>query len=241
MTTSHDERVTPRSGGRTAAIGRSVPAGRRPARDEPAGRHAPRADQTGRRAPRDDRGTRTKPARDDRATRTGPARPEPAGTQPRHGVPGGRVARDYPTAGSAALNPLERPVEGIEPAAEARAGLRVAPPAPVATPRAPFILLVLSVVVTGVLGILVLNTKINENAFRLHDLQQQQTALDVREQQLSEELAERESPGNLHAAANRLGLIPAGTPAFIRLPDGRVLGVPQPAVGQPSITSHAGG
>jgi len=89
-----------------------------------------------------------------------------------------------------------------------------------------------------VLGILVLNTKINENAFRLHDLQQRQTALDVQEEQLQQELAELESPGSLAAAARRLGLVPAGTPAFIRLPDGRVLGVPQPASGQPSITSQ---
>jgi hypothetical protein len=33
----------------------------------------------------------------------------------------------------------------------------------------------------------------------------------------------------LAAAARRLGLVPAGIPAFIRLPDGRVLGTPTPA------------
>jgi hypothetical protein len=148
---------------------------------------------------------------------------------------GGRTAeqqRQFPTQGSAALKPVEVPGELPPPR------LRVAPPAPVATPRAPFILLVLTIVVSGVLGILVLNTKINENAFQLHDLQQQQTALDQQEQQLERELAEKESPGSLAAAARRLGLVPAGTPAFIRLPDGRVLGVPQPASGQPSITSQ---
>jgi len=78
----------------------------------------------------------------------------------------------------------------------------------------------------------VLNTKINENSFRLNDLKATQAALDVQEQQLQQQLADLESPGNLRAAATRLGLVPAGTPAFISLPDGRVVGVPQPASGR---------
>ena len=42
-------------------------------------------------------------------------------------------------------------------------------------------------------------------------------------------------------SARRLGLVPAGTPAFIRLPDGRILGVPQPATGAQSASGGAGG
>jgi len=115
--------------------------------------------------------------------------------------------------------------------------LSAAPPLPVTVPRASFLFLVLGVVVTGVLGVLVLNTKINENAFRLDELRNRQAALDLREQQLSQDLDERESPGNLAAAAKRLGLVPAGPLAFINLPDGRIVGVPQPASGQPSTTA----
>jgi len=94
------------------------------------------------------------------------------------------------------------------------------------------------VVVAGVLGILVLNTKINENAFRLDSLQAQQTSLDLQEQQLKQNLAQLEAPGNLRAAASRLGLVPAGTPAFINLPDGRVVGVPQPATGSTTTSGR---
>ena len=108
----------------------------------------------------------------------------------------------------------------------------VAAPLPIALPRAPFLILILALVVAGVLGVLVLNTKINENSFRLNDLRNNQAALDLQEQQLQRDLADRESPGNLRAAATRLGLVPAGTPAFINLPDGRVVGVPQPAAGR---------
>lgn len=81
------------------------------------------------------------------------------------------------------------------------------PPAPVAVPRAPFVVLVLLVVVGGVLGILLLNTKINENAFVLHELRQQQTTLDQRQQQLEQQIAQASSPAQLAAAAQRLGLV----------------------------------
>ncbi len=121
----------------------------------------------------------------------------------------------------------------------ARTSDMATPPAPMVLPRAPFVLLVVAVVVAGVLGVLVINTKINENAFRLDDLRAHQAALDLQEQQLTQELAERESPGNLAAAAKRLGLVPAGTPAFISLPDGRVVGVPQPAPADATTTRPA--
>ncbi|MDI1464870.1 hypothetical protein QEZ54_28260 [Catellatospora sp. KI3] len=119
-----------------------------------------------------------------------------------------------------------------------RPRLRLAPPVPVAAPRTPFVLLIVVVVVAGVLGILVLNTKIAENGLHLTELNHKQAQLDLREQQVSQEIAEAESPGRLEAAAKRLGLVPAGAPAFIRLPDGKIIGVPQPATGKPSITSQ---
>jgi hypothetical protein len=111
--------------------------------------------------------------------------------------------------------------------------MRVAPPEPVAAPRTPFVLLVLALVAGGIVGLLVLNTAINADAFKITALKDQQNRLDTQEQQLNQELAELQSPGNLQAAATRLGLVPAGTPAYIQLPDGRILNVPQPA-GSPS-------
>ncbi|PWU50465.1 hypothetical protein DLE60_32855, partial [Micromonospora globispora] len=118
--------------------------------------------------------------------------------------------------------------------------LRVAPPPPVSVPRAPFVGLILVLVVGGVLGILLVNTKINENAFRLEKLQQQQAKLDVDQQQLEKEIAEQKAPGNLTANARKLGLVESGEPAYIRLPDGRLIGVPHPATGEPAITSQQG-
>ncbi len=146
--------------------------------------------------------------------------------------------RELATRGATALAPApaRRPRTG-----KGKPGLRVAPPAPVTVPRAPFVALVLVVVVAGVMGILVLNTKINENAFRLSHLQTQQSSLNQQEQQLDQQLAALDSPNSLAAAARRLGLVPAGTPAYITMPDGTVVGVPQPATGLPSVTGQQAG
>ncbi|MET9301640.1 hypothetical protein ABZX66_20190 [Micromonospora aurantiaca] len=147
-----------------------------------------------------------------------------------------RGAREFPTQGSAALRPVERTRVTGAPAPR----LRVAPPAPIRVPRAPFVALILVLVVGGVLGILAVNTKINENAFKLEKLQQQQAKLDVDEQELKKEIAKQEAPGNLTANARRLGLVESEDPAYIRLPDGQTIGVPHPAQGAPSVTSPQG-
>ncbi|HEY8480115.1 MAG TPA: hypothetical protein VIL71_09825 [Spirillospora sp.] len=176
--------------------------------------------------------------------------------RPGIGSVAGRDARDwgvreFPTQGSVALRPrveAEQPARDWEesasrrrPAATRPPRLRVAPPPPVARPHAPFVALILLLVVGGVAGILVVQTKVNENAFRLDQLREQQVALNLEEQRLRKEIAEHEAPGNLVAEALKLGLVRSGPPAFIRLPDGRVIGVPQPAQGEPSITSQRGG
>jgi hypothetical protein len=177
--------------------------------------------QAGTRSPVDTRATGAR-ATGGRATGGRATGPSPKGTDQRYAV-----------AGTSALAPA--PAEGLVGPSRG-SGLRVAPPAPVRAPRAPFVSLVLVLVIGGVLGILVLNTKINENAFRLHDLQKQQVALDERKQQLADELAQRESPNSLAAQARRLGLVRADTPAYLHVPDGRVAGSPAPALGTPSVT-----
>ncbi|MEW2428931.1 hypothetical protein AB0877_13050 [Micromonospora sp. NPDC047644] len=156
----------------------------------------------------------------------------------RQGETRARGAREFPTQGTAALRPVEKAASatGARPPR-----LRVAPPPPISVPRAPFAALIVVLVVGGVLGILAVNTKINENAFRLERLQQQQARLDLEKQQLDKQIADAEAPGNLTAEAKRLGLVDAGEPGYIRLPDGKTIGVPQPANGQPSVTSQGAG
>lgn len=93
--------------------------------------------------------------------------------------------------------------------------------------------LVLILVIAGVVGIVVLNAKINENVFRLDKLQQTQTTLDTQEQELEADIAEQAAPGTLAGKAKELGMeLPTEPPTFIVLPDGRQVDVPQPAVGK---------
>lgn len=100
----------------------------------------------------------------------------------------------------------QRAGPGVEPGSDADARL-AEPPPPMAVPQARFVVMVLLVVVGGVLGILLLNTKINENAFVLYELRQEQAELDQRQQELEREIAAAKSPTALAAAARRLGMV----------------------------------
>lgn len=145
-----------------------------------------------------------------------------------------RAPRDDERRNAREATGRTRPVEQEQPK------LRLAPPMPMGGPRVPFVVMIVVLVMAGVVGILALNQKINENAFKLDNLRAEQAKLDRQEQDLNQQIAEKEAPGNLAAQARKLGLVPAGAPAFIRLPDGRVVGVPQPASGEPAITSQGG-
>lgn len=167
----------------------------------------------------------------ERATRAG-AQTLAAG---RPGTTRARGTRAFPTQGTAALRPSART------ASTRTTRLRVAPPAPISVPRAPFATLVVALVVGGVLGILLVNTKINENAIRLSHLQKEQTTLNLQQQQLNQQITEAKAPGNLREAARKLGLVEL-EPGYIQLPDGgAAIDVPQPSggpaagVGQPSV------
>ena len=147
---------------------------------------------------------------------------------------------DAPTIGATALQPErgttepapQRKPDGRPDSRPGRDGqrprLRVAPPAPVSAPRAPFVALVLVLVLLGVIGILVLNTRIAENAFKLDALRTKQSTLDRDEERLRSDLANKESPVTLASRAKQLGLVPSRTPAFLLLPDGTKLEMPGP-------------
>jgi len=149
--------------------------------------------------------------------------------------------RDHPIDGATALQPdretTNEPAdqhetsqrETSQPKLQPSGRLRVAPPAPVSAPRAPFVALVLVLVLAGVVGILVLNTRIAENAFKLDALKTKQAGLDRDEDRLRSDLANKESPVTLASRAKQLGLVPSRTPAFLVLPDGTKLEMPGPS------------
>ncbi|WP_436521994.1 hypothetical protein [Actinoplanes sp. HUAS TT8] len=116
--------------------------------------------------------------------------------------------------------------------------LRVAPPLPIRAPRPTFAAGLIVLVLVGVVGILLVNTKTMEQSFQLDALRKNQASLDEQQQELQQQLNQVSSPGNLAAAARRLGLVPAENPAMIRLPDGKIIRTPTPGKGATSVTAQ---
>lgn len=115
------------------------------------------------------------------------------------------------------------------PVPRRRAVLTVVPAREVAAPRAPFVVAVVSLLVAGLIGLLVLNTVLGKDSFHLHELRGENRALLDQEQALVREVEALRSPATIAEKALAMGMVPAGPPAFLRLPDGAVLGSAEPA------------
>ena len=110
------------------------------------------------------------------------------------------------------------------PGALRAASLRLVPQRRSSAAKAPFVVAVVVLLVGGLLGLLLLNTVVAQDAFRLHDLQKQGRVLGDREQALAKQVQALQAPGSISDRAIALGMVPGGVPVFLRLPDGAVLG-----------------
>lgn len=95
--------------------------------------------------------------------------------------------------------------------------------------RTSFITLLVTVMGLGFLGVLILNTSLQQGAYQLRDLERMTGALADRRAVLAQRLAVLEAPSRLAGEARLLGMVPNENPVFLRISDGAVLGVPQPA------------
>ena len=111
--------------------------------------------------------------------------------------------------------------------------LLLVPPLRTGAPRAPFVVLIGTLLTAGLAGLLFLHTALAEDSFRLHDLKVRSAVLTDREQALEQEVALEASPRRLAARAEAMGMVRSENPAFIRLSDGRVLGRPKAGVAPP--------
>lgn len=110
-----------------------------------------------------------------------------------------------------------------------KARLSLVPARRVSAPRAPFAVLVFAILVSGVVGLLMFNTHMQQASFRATELQNQADDLTARQQQLDMELDRLRDPQRLAAAAQNLGMVPPGIPAFVELGDRKVIGTPTAA------------
>ena len=92
--------------------------------------------------------------------------------------------------------------------------------------RTPFVLLLVALLSVGLITLLLLNTALSQDSFRLSDLRQRSAQLTDNEQGLERQIADLEAPQRLAKTARELGMKPGGNPLFLRTPDGRVIGDP---------------
>jgi hypothetical protein len=140
------------------------------------------------------------------------------------------------TATAAAVAQPARPLGPARPEpgrGPGRSRLRLVPPLRTGAPRAPFVVLLGTLLTGGLAGLLFLHTALAEDSFRLHDLKVRSAVLTDREQALEQQVALEASPRRLAAKAEALGMVRSENPAFIRLSDGKVLGRPKAGVAPP--------
>jgi len=109
-----------------------------------------------------------------------------------------------------------------------RARLTVVPRRRTRVTRMPFVALVSMVLLGGVVGLLLFNTSMQQASFATTALEAQANTLAARQQSLQMDLDRLRDPQRIATAAQKLGMVPAGNPAFIALGTGKVTGVPSP-------------
>lgn len=92
-----------------------------------------------------------------------------------------------------------------------------------------FAALCIMLVLGGFVAVLMLNTAMAKGSYTLRDLQQRSDELTDTQDSLRHSLDAVSGPGPLAKRARELGMVPAASPAFLRLSDGAVLGVAQQA------------
>ncbi|HNV11330.1 MAG TPA: hypothetical protein PKN27_08365 [Propionibacteriaceae bacterium] len=129
---------------------------------------------------------------------------------------------------SALLLPLERTTART---AAPASRLRALPRPRARVGRLPFILVLVTTLGLGLVGVLVLNTTIQARASELRTMQRQATSLSHEEAALTTQVQLLRSTTTLEQRAYELGLRPNPAPAFIQLPEGTILGTPTRVTG----------
>lgn len=132
---------------------------------------------------------------------------------------------------TATARPLQRPASR----ASRPQPLRVVRVQPV--PGQPgFVAACLALLVAGLIGVLMLNTAMAKGSFVLGDLQDRSNELADAQEALSHAIDAQSAAPVLAQRALDMGMVRAETAAFLRLSDGKVLGVAVGATGQKEFT-----
>jgi cell division protein FtsB len=115
------------------------------------------------------------------------------------------------------------------PRSAPKKSLRLVAPVANRARRTPFVVVLLGMIGAGLVGLIMLSTYMQAQAFEFQQLTQEARDLHTEQAALEREVSEMESPRNLGARALIYGMVPSQTPVYLRLSDGKVIGRPEPA------------
>lgn len=120
-------------------------------------------------------------------------------------------------------------LRGAAPRPQPKRGLRLVAPVANRARRLPFVVVLLAVIGTDLVGLILISTAMQAQTFELADLTAEARELETAQESLQREVSELESPENLGPLAVAHGMVPSQTPVYLQLSDGTVKGSPKPA------------
>ncbi len=124
-----------------------------------------------------------------------------------------------------------------------RPRLTIVPKSAARSARVPFVLLVVTLLAVGLVGLLLLNTALQQGAYTATGLRDQSQALGIRQQNLQMQVAALRQPQRVAQEGLRLGMVQNDSPAFLSLSNGRIIGTPMAgeAAKKVDVTTSADG
>ncbi|HWD47113.1 MAG TPA: hypothetical protein VHM23_25940, partial [Actinomycetota bacterium] len=95
-------------------------------------------------------------------------------------------------------------------------------------PRLPFLLLTIAAIVAGVFGLVALNVSVNQQSFRISELQRENRLAEARWTALQADVDRLKAPARIARAAKEARLAPAGRPRVVKWPGARGRDVASP-------------
>jgi hypothetical protein len=146
-----------------------------------------------------------------------------------------RAARGRPAQLAAPGASTARPARPARPAGQPRPSvrrppLRVVQAPPTAGSPLGFAVICAALLGAGLIALLLLNTAVAQDSFGLQHLRARSQQLADQKQALIQSNDLAAAPAQLAAKAWAMGLVPAASSGFVRLPSGQVVGVANPAV-----------
>jgi cell division protein FtsL len=107
-------------------------------------------------------------------------------------------------------------------------------------PRLPFLLLTAAVILAGVFGLVALNVSVNQQSFRISELQRQNRQAEARWTDLQAEVDRLKAPARIAKAGAAAKLGPAGRPRVVAWPGSRGRTVATPGAASSPAAPGAG-